>query len=207
LVILFNKIKRTLIFAKQNHPNMNNPDYKGQRYSYTALNEVYFWTITVNNWQHLLGNDAYKQIVMSSLQWLCQKELVKIYGYVIMPNHIHLLWEQLKMNGSEFPKNSFEKFTAHQFARQLKKDKNAGLEKYKVAASDRQYNFWQRDPLAVQIRGRAMAGQKLEYIHNNPLQPHWNLCSLPEDYRFSSAAFYEKNMDEFKILTHYMDVF
>ncbi|MBK8609295.1 MAG: hypothetical protein IPL84_04945 [Chitinophagaceae bacterium] len=37
-----------------------------------------------------------------------------------MPNHIHLLWEQLKMNGKEFPKNSFEKFTAHNFKKKLK---------------------------------------------------------------------------------------
>ena len=81
--------------------------YKGHRNSYTALNEVYFWTITINKWQQLLKPDDNKMIVINSWQWLAQKELVKIYGYVIMPNHIHLLWEQLTMNGKEFPKNSF----------------------------------------------------------------------------------------------------
>jgi hypothetical protein len=30
-----------------------------------------------------------------------------------MDNHIHVLWEQLKMNGKETPKESFEKFTGH----------------------------------------------------------------------------------------------
>jgi len=25
--------------------------YKGHRNSYIELNEVYFWTITINNWQ------------------------------------------------------------------------------------------------------------------------------------------------------------
>ena len=86
--------------------------YKGHRYSHTSLNEIYFWIITVNKWQHLLRSTDNKLIVINSLQWLVQKELVRIYGYVIMPNHIHLLWEQLKMNGKEFPKNSLEKFTA-----------------------------------------------------------------------------------------------
>jgi putative transposase len=186
---------------------MSNENYKDHRYSYTVLNEVYFWTITINNWKHLLRDDAYKQIVIGSLQWLCNKGLVKIYGYVIMPNHIHLLWEQLKMNGCEFPKTSFEKFTAHQFLLKLKNDNSDELEKYQVNASDRQYNFWQRDPLAVQISGRKMAGQKLHYIHNNPLQPHWSLCNEPAQYRFSSAAFYESNKDEFGICTHFMDVF
>ena len=82
--------------------------YKGRRNSNTELNEVYFWTITVNKWQHLLMPDKNKMIIINSLQWLVQKQLAKIYGYVIMPNHIHLMWKQLLMNGKEFPKNSFE---------------------------------------------------------------------------------------------------
>jgi hypothetical protein len=50
-----------------------------------------------------------------------------------------------------------------------------------------------------------MAGEKLDYMHYNPLQTHWQLCKDPIEYRFSSARFYETGDDEFKILTHYMD--
>ena len=50
-----------------------------------------------------------------------------------------------------------------------------------------------------------MTGEKLDYMHSNPLQPHWQLCNAPVEYRFSSAKFYEKEFDEFKILTHYLD--
>ena len=60
-------------------------------------------------------------------------------------------------------------------------------------------------PLAIQITNRVMAGEKLDYMHYNPLQPHWQLCKDPIEYRFSSARFYETGDDEFKILTHYMD--
>jgi hypothetical protein len=95
-------------------------NYSGHRNSYTELNEIYFWTITINKWNHLLQNDDNKLIVFSSLQWLVQNKLVDIYGYVIMPNHIHLLWQQLKMNGKEFPKNSFEKFTAKSLVTKMK---------------------------------------------------------------------------------------
>ena len=52
--------------------------YKGFRNSYTEMNEVYFWTITVNNWQQLLQSDDNKMIVINNLRWLVQKELVKI---------------------------------------------------------------------------------------------------------------------------------
>jgi putative transposase len=181
--------------------------YLGHRNSYTELNEVYFWTITIKDWIPLLQKDRYKLIITDSLKWLCEKELVRIYGYVIMPNHIHLLWEQLQMNGKEFPKNSFEKFTAHTFRKNLGNEYPEGLRKFLVNTSDRQYNFWQRDPLAIRIFSREMASQKIDYMHYNPLQPHWLLCRCAEEYRFSSAAFYETGVDEFGILTHYMDFF
>lgn len=71
-------------------------NYKGHRNSYTELNEVYFWTITINHWYPLLRKEENKMIIINSLQWLLSKQLVQIYGYVIMPNHIHLMWNQLK---------------------------------------------------------------------------------------------------------------
>jgi len=95
-------------------------NYKGHRNSYTELNEVYFWTITINKWQHLLMPDENKMIAINSLQWLVQQQLIKIYGYVLMPNHIHLMWEQMCMKGKEFPKNSFEKFTAKTLVNKMK---------------------------------------------------------------------------------------
>lgn len=86
--------------------------YSGERKSHQSLNEVYFWTSVIKDWKHLLKNDEMKMILIQSLQWLVQHELVHIYGYVIMPNHIHVLWEQLKMNNKESPKESFEKYPA-----------------------------------------------------------------------------------------------
>ncbi len=82
--------------------------YTGERKSHQSLNEVYFWTSVIKGWKHLLKNDEMKMITIESFQWLVQHELVFIYGYVVMPNHIHVLWEPLKMNGKETPKESFE---------------------------------------------------------------------------------------------------
>ena len=60
--------------------------YSGHRNSYTELNEIYFWTITINKWQQLLKPEEHKMIIINSLRWLVEKNLVKIYGYVIMQN-------------------------------------------------------------------------------------------------------------------------
>ena len=97
--------------------------YSGERKSFQSFNEPYFWTSVIKDWKHLLESDLMKMIIIQSLQWLKQNELVNIYGYVIMPNHIHVLWEQLKMNGKETPKASFEKYTGHISLKRLKADK------------------------------------------------------------------------------------
>ncbi|CAN5626719.1 hypothetical protein BH10BAC3_BH10BAC3_28930 [soil metagenome] len=67
---------------------------------------VYFFTETINEFRHLLHDDAYKLIVIESLQWLVKAGLLTISAYVIMPNHIHLIWRIEKMNGKESPVGS-----------------------------------------------------------------------------------------------------
>ena len=74
----------------------------------------------------------------------------------------------------------------------MKQLKDIALKNYAVTATDRQHNIWLRDPLAVKVFSRDMAAQKLDYMHLNPMQPHWLLCNSPAEYRFSSAKFYEK---------------
>ncbi len=59
-----------------------------------------------------------------------------------------------------------------------------------------------KHPLAILISDRKMALEKIGYMHCNPLQPHWQLCNDPIEYRFSSAKFYDTEEDEFKMLTH-----
>ncbi|CAN5348334.1 hypothetical protein BH11BAC5_BH11BAC5_43490 [soil metagenome] len=48
--------------------NFKDFKYKGHGNSCTELNEIYFWTITINKWQHLLTPDDNKMIVINSLQ-------------------------------------------------------------------------------------------------------------------------------------------
>ena len=165
--------------------------------------QSYFYTDTIVGHKHLLSDDNFKQVVIDSWKYLVDKEKIKIYGYVIMPNHIHLLWQMLEMNGKESPAGSFAKFTAHQFKKLIAASNPLELEKYKVDERDRSYNFWKRDPLAIPMTFEAAFLQRLTYIHNNPLNPKWNLAMIPEDYRWSSAKFYELGIDEFGIVNDY----
>jgi putative transposase len=77
------------------------------RNSKMELGEVYFWSNTVKDWKHLLKQEKYKQLIINCLKELVDKKLIAVYAFVIMPNHIHLVWELLSKNGNELPNASF----------------------------------------------------------------------------------------------------
>ncbi|MBF9254227.1 transposase [Pontibacter sp. 172403-2] len=73
-----------------------------------------FFTATILDWKHLLKPDKYKDIILSSLRFLVENERVQVYGFVIMPNHIHLLWKMEESHKWEDVQRDFLKYTAQQ---------------------------------------------------------------------------------------------
>ena len=175
----------------------------GIRNSKMFLNEVYFWTDTIKNWRYLLKDDFYKNIILDCWGELVSRKKIIIYGFVIMPNHLHILWEMVDLNGKEMPYASFNKFTSHRFLSNIRIKEPASLSVYVENDRERKHRFWQRNPLAICMDSREKIEQKLDYIHLNPLQEHWSLVNKPEDYKWSSARFYENGIDEFGIITDY----
>ncbi|TAE37314.1 MAG: transposase [Sphingobacteriales bacterium] len=162
--------------------------------------EIYFFTATINKWQRLLWKDDYKNIVVNCLKYLSEAGLIDVFAFVIMPNHIHLIWRINAFNGKETAQGSFLKYTAHAFKKMLKAESADDLTKYAVNASNKSYEFWQRDSLAIHLYTREVAYQKLDYIHNNPMGKHWNLVTHPNDYVYSSAKYYETGETHFSFL-------
>lgn len=176
-----------------------------KRKSYIEIGEVFFWTATINNWEKLLLEDVYKDVIIDSLDYLSNAGKIDVYALVIMPNHIHLIWKVKELNGKETPQGSFLKYTAHEFKKMLYKEGH--LSTYKVAAANKGYEFWQRDSLAVHLYSRKVALQKLEYIHRNPLAERWQLARHPCDYKYSSAKYYEWNEKNFTFLKDLLEEF
>ena len=159
-----------------------------------------FFTATIQEWKHLLKEDKYKNIIVDTLKFLVKEGNITINGFVIMPNHLHLIWQAKGNNDLKKIQNSFIKHTSKEFKKLLEIDNK--IQAYEVKAIDRKYNFWQRDSLNIELFTAAVFQQKLNYMHYNPAKA--NLCNLPEDYHFSSALFYEKCIDHFGFIEHYL---
>ena len=111
------------------------------RNSKMEIGEIYFWTNTIKDWNKLLHHDEYKRIIMESLKFLTQKKFVTIYSFVIMPNHMHLVWKINEKNGKELPHASFNKFTAHEILNDLKVKKPNLLTLFKVEEPERKFRI------------------------------------------------------------------
>lgn len=164
-----------------------------------------FFTATIKDWKCLLLGQEMKFIVINSLAWLSEHRKANIHAFVIMPNHIHLLWSKVNCDERYLLEQNFLSHTAHAFKRSLAKSNKAYLAEFKVLQIDREYNFWQQKSKSIELMSRKIAEQKLDYIHFNPVSKGWNLADTYVDYTYSSAAFYELDDGKYEFLKHYAD--
>ena len=164
--------------------------------------KLYFFTASILKWMNILRNDDRKRIILDSLAYLHEMKLATISGFVIMPNHIHMLWRPL----DDRLQLRFMKYTAQQLKFHLKTHDNELLDRFYVDKKDRSFQIWQRNPLAIELYTREVAEQKLDYIHNNPCNGKWHLANDPIAYPFSSIRYYEDEDKTNSFLTHYLEI-
>ena len=169
------------------------------------MNYVSFFTATVLNWKRLLSNNKYKDIITDSMHYLVTDGRVRIFAFVIMPNHIHIVWRVKNERNPSDVQRDFLKYSAQQIKLTLLKDNPKILEEYYVGAKDRKYQIWERNPLTSRLTSIELVEQKINYIHSNPIRGNWNLAEEITEYKYSSARFYYEGIDDWGFLTHYLN--
>ncbi len=172
---------------------------------FQSRHHVQFFTATNLNWIWCLQNKYHKQIIIEAISHRVKNNQLTVYAFVIMPNHIHCIWQIHDELTREAFQRDFMKFTSRSILKFMQMNDDPILQQLKVNAKDRQYQLWERNSLSVDLFKEDVFIQKLNYIHNNPLQPKWNLAITPESYYYSSAAFYETEKNDFDFLTHYKE--
>ena len=105
-----------------------------------------FFTATIHEWQHLLADNNHKDIIIDSLKFLVTDKRIELNAFVIMSNHIHLIWQPLFGHSPSSIQASFMKYTAQQLKRSLIKNNKNALADFKVNKYDREYQLWKREP-------------------------------------------------------------
>jgi putative transposase len=66
-----------------------------------------FFTAGIKGWYKLLQDDKYKDIIISSLRFLVEDKRIKLYAFVIMSDHIHLIWQMQALIHPEHVQRDF----------------------------------------------------------------------------------------------------
>ena len=164
-----------------------------EKYKTFESDAPYFITMTIVRWLPLLSLPEFSSIVLESLRHCTIHKGLTIFGYCLMPSHLHLIVQSEKVTlGSVI--RDFKKYTAVKIAQVCKcdPDKSGYLEVFRQEAASIERNtnlkIWQDGYHPEIIFSNDFFFQKLNYIHQNPVVA--GFVSNPEDYYFSSARNY-----------------
>ena len=174
--------------------------------SFVNENHFQFFTADCTDWLSLLKTDECKNVIIQALQYRVKTKQVAIAGYVIMPNHIHLIWRIAAGTERADFQRDFLKITAKKIIEILGRTEPELIKKITLNLKDRKMQVWKRNSMSIDLFNEQYLLQKLNYIHDNPCQPKWELVTHPHDYYYSSAKFYYNREDPFQLLKHYADI-
>ena len=153
-------------------------------------NGVYFLTCSIVNKMDIFTYKEFFDIIINSLSFCIEEKGLMLHGYVIMPNHLHLIASN--ENNLANVIRDFKRFTAVKIIEQLIKFKRhyiLNLLKFVVKQkSKQQHQVWIHANYAEGIENPEFFLQKLNYIHNNPVKR--GLVTLQEHWIYSSARNY-----------------
>lgn len=117
----------------------------------------------------VLRDSSNARIVADALNFF-DGERYKLLAWVIMPNHVHAIIEQIEGYRLDKIVHSWKSFTAKEINQRLGQDGR----------------FWARDYFDRYIRDEGHYLNAVYYIENNPVKA--GLVRLAEEWTYSSAA-------------------
>jgi len=164
----------------------------------------YFMTWTIVGWLPVFTRQESTKIIYDSWRFLQLEREFQLLGYVILENHVHLIATAPNLAAAVKCSKSF---TALQIVELLKK-RNArqllrGLAALKLPnKKESEHQVWQEGSHPKMIETDEMLWQKLEYIHNNPVERGY--VDDPLHWRYSSARNYAGQPGLIEVVTDWM---
>ncbi len=141
---------------------------------------IYYLTFTVRNRYYLFDRHKRLEILEDSLNY-CQKHKgLKLYAYVFMLNHIHIIASS--SDTIAFVRD-FKKFTSKEIQKNIIATEPNVLKLFDMGSG--KYEFWERTNMPKMIKSEEYLFQKIRYIHANPVRKQY--VKSPEDWVWSSA--------------------
>jgi len=160
------------------------------RYKIIENGQLYFITSTIIEWLPVFTRKSYFEILIDSLKYSRSDKGLKLFAYVIMDNHLHLIGASDNLGRII---KEFKSHTAREIIKLAEQDNKGWLlnqlvfyrQKHKSGST---HQVWQEGYHPQQISSEDMLRQKMGYLHHNPVRA--GLAEKPEDWLYSSARNY-----------------
>ena len=165
------------------------------KYSVTNQNDIYFITTTVVNWIDAFTRKELAYVIIESLKYCQEKKGLIVYAWCLMPSHLHMIVSAEEGKHLSDIMRDFKKFTSKRIIKtinEINESRDWLLDRFSFAAKintkTEEYKFWQDGFHPIALYSNEFKDQKLDYIHNNPVEA--GIVSEPEHYNYSSASSY-----------------
>lgn len=139
----------------------------------------------------IFSSEKICRIFVDTLLETKEKHPFKLIGYVVMPDHVHLILNPLNCDISLIGK-SLKGSSARKAINWLKENNYlASLEKLQLdSPQKRNHTFavWQKKVTSIDLHSPKFIRQKLNYLHLNPIRA--GLCDHPAKWPWSSYRAY-----------------
>ena len=164
-------------------------------------------TFSIMGWIDIFSHQKYRDLVLESFTFCRKKKNLLIGAYVIMTNHIHVIWTAPDKNLSDIIRD-FKTFTSKAITSAVQEEtesrRNWLLYMFRYYANGTNANdyfkVWSGRNCPEALYAEQLMRQKLDYIHQNPVRA--GIVTEPEHYLYSSAADYcgKKGLIEIDVL-------
>jgi len=135
----------------------------------------------------IFGDERFCQIFADCIAELKTVHPFKLIGYVIMPDHIHLILNPIECDISLIMRKLKGK-GAKLILDLLRRENHSLLSRLNLNSAGRDYAVWLKDFSSVDLWSEKFIIQKLGYIHANPVRA--GLCDHPVKWKWSSYHAY-----------------
>ena len=156
---------------------------------YYGRGDLHFLTFSCYQRLPLLGAGRARNLFVQALGKVRERYKFRLFGYVVMPNHVHLLISESSMATPSM----VLKVLKQRVSRDLRRKRRALPGQMPLAFPDGPGGlprFWQPRFYDFNVWSKKKVREKLEYMHANPVT--WRLVDHPRDWPWSSWSFYER---------------
>ena len=164
-----------------------------RKYKFHNPSAAYFVSFATVFWIDVFTREAYFKILAESIQFCRQQKGMELFAYCFMSSHVHFIFRADNENPSQLLQD-FKKHTAKRILEAIQENSQESRREWLLWMFEKagkgngdvsKYQFWQHHNKPIELWSTPVIKQKLEYIHNNPVEA--GFVEQQTEWKYSSA--------------------